>query len=831
MKIVLRASLLLLLCLNGCSTKNMKGTPFVSGEYTNTTGRHEDRVNLWPLLYYNDPALSVLWPLGEHTDTSLAFRPLFSLYRDAPGKRYSELNILWPFSHFSFDSGSQHLFPFFWGKDYFTLFPFYWHGGSPFDDNSTGYNSLFPLWIYSNTSAGYDFHLLWPIFNSYARNVDDHGWYVFPLAGYDRSGATRSAYWLCWLGGFSTTDTFSTSWFIPFYYADREGSDSTFLSLLWGQQRTAAATTTIIPPLLSWHSSDVATDTSSLYALGGLYHRKTEGDNLRREWLFPLYARGDDYFLSLPYSHFDNTTLIPPLLSWQTSDPATKQSDFYALAGLFHNRSGAGDRNRSWLMPFYYDDHDTFASPLLLSWHHTNPATKETNLNLLAGLYHSNSDTSGIRENWLFPFYYYNKNPSVLVTPFWAHSFDENNELSWNTIPPLLSWQLHEAATDTTSLYILSGLYHRKTQADNLRREWLFPLYARGDDYFFSLPYSHFGNTTLIPPLLSWQTSDPATKQSDFYALVGLFHNRSGAGDENRSWFLPLYYDDRDTFASPLLLSWHNTHPATGVKDFVSLAGLFHQRYNTPDQHNAGHFIPFYAYSTSDYFLTLLAGYWKNEDAQTNYYLTPLIGSSSGRDRSGNWFFPLYSHSTRGTPLRTSPLQHIQSLQRSGDNSQVFPSRYASDTYLLLGILGSSRSQSYDMKTSAPSTYTERASNHVFLLWHASDNTDITFNSDLTAIQKDYRLEQNSFLLFLYDYRREHSQTDNHDYIRRRILWRLMHYEKLNGDTTLDIFPAITWDTKADGSFKTSFLWRFFRYEKPAAGNTKLDILFIPILR
>ncbi|MCL1887608.1 MAG: hypothetical protein FWF96_01895, partial [Kiritimatiellaeota bacterium] len=136
-------SCLSLLLLAGCNTtKHMKGTPFMSGEYTGSKGLPEDRVNLWPLLYYNNPALSILWPLGEHTDTSLAFRPLFSLYRDRPGKPYAEFNLLYPFSHFSLDGYNRnHVFPFFWGDGYFIAFPFYWQY-----DN---FNALFPLCIYN----------------------------------------------------------------------------------------------------------------------------------------------------------------------------------------------------------------------------------------------------------------------------------------------------------------------------------------------------------------------------------------------------------------------------------------------------------------------------------------------------------------------------------------------------------------------------------------------------------------------------------------------------------------------------------------------------------
>ena len=59
--------------------------------------------------------------------------------------------------------------------------------------------------------------------------------------------------------------------------------------------------------------------------------------------------------------------------------------------------------------------------------------------------------------------------------------------------------------------------------------------------------------------------------------------------------------------------------------------------------------------------------------------------------------------------------------------------------------------------------------------------------------------------------------------------WRVWHYERLNGDVSVDMIPAITYDRKQDGFKKISFLWRFFRYERSTAGAKKLDLCFIPV--
>ena len=62
------------LLLSGCASPQTKGTPFYTGEYAVCRGPMEDRVNLWPVLYYRDPALSVLWPFIEKTEDHFAAR-------------------------------------------------------------------------------------------------------------------------------------------------------------------------------------------------------------------------------------------------------------------------------------------------------------------------------------------------------------------------------------------------------------------------------------------------------------------------------------------------------------------------------------------------------------------------------------------------------------------------------------------------------------------------------------------------------------------------------------------------------------------------------------
>lgn len=51
------------LALSGCKSVYMKASPFYDGPDAEYNVPAEDRVNLWPLMYSRDPALSIVWPL------------------------------------------------------------------------------------------------------------------------------------------------------------------------------------------------------------------------------------------------------------------------------------------------------------------------------------------------------------------------------------------------------------------------------------------------------------------------------------------------------------------------------------------------------------------------------------------------------------------------------------------------------------------------------------------------------------------------------------------------------------------------------------------------
>lgn len=147
------------------------------------------------------------------------------------------------------------------------------------------------------------------------------------------------------------------------------------------------------------------------------------------------------------------------------------------------------------------------------------------------------------------------------------------------------------------------------------------------------------------------------------------------------------------------------------------------------------------------------------------------------------------------------------------------------DFHYLLSLGQSDQDWTYetDSKGQHGSQVSYRENQSFFPFWNHQVHENTTAGN---------RLETSSVLGILYDTRHEQDKKKDHDYVRRQVLWRLFHYEKLNGDMSTDIFPAITVDSYKNGYYKCSFLWRLFRYENdPKSGKKKLDLLFIPLKR
>ncbi|MBO7655992.1 MAG: hypothetical protein J6U40_13830 [Kiritimatiellae bacterium] len=213
-------------------------TPFYEGDTSVYTGRIEDRVNLWPLVYYREPMFSALWPLVSVSHDHLAVRPFFSYDRDG-----SETRILWPLVTLGEEEG--HVFTWCWNKHENGCLPFYYYSSSGdsthwwalpgFYYDSDGIYGWFPLFHRnSQTNGTATTYGLCGLAGWRNRNgeLDDH--WCLPFYGHSRDGHETTTWYACGLAGKRESDDgkSSKSWCLPLYghETDANGSHSTKLA-------------------------------------------------------------------------------------------------------------------------------------------------------------------------------------------------------------------------------------------------------------------------------------------------------------------------------------------------------------------------------------------------------------------------------------------------------------------------------------------------------------------------------------------------------------------------------------------------------------------------
>ena len=805
----------------GCGTTAMKGTPFWSGEYAEREGAASDRVNLWPVAYWRDPALSVLWPLGEFAPDRRAVRPFFSEYRDGDSGPWTQFNWLGGLVCFDRATDENVVFPFYWGNkrhyrwdaarggtsettnSYFHVFPLWWSSHDPGADRR--FNSLFPLWVYSRRGDDTLLFCPWPVVAAF-RDPLEHRHVVFPL--YDRKRFPRRPD--CYddrfglvLAGRSFEGGDRLSWLFPLWFSrrDADGGLRTFHSPLWSAKRDDWRA---VPLLLSSWKPDGAWG-RVLLGIGGWEETSSWAfplwyqDSATGEILAPLCYRNPrtGVFASPLWASKEGAwRCVPPLLSWWS--PGTGSGR--ALLGL-----AGWDDTRSWAVPFYYRD--------------------------------AASDT--------------------LVTPLWASQAGR-----WSAVPPLLSWSRSDPATGDRGTYLAGGLVGIERGAEPGRDcDWFAPLYFRDEEKerFLSPLWAHGKEWAAVPPLLSFWRRDGKAGA----ALLGL---GGWSGETKTSWLFPFWLSSGSTFYSLPWSRW--TQGGTTYRSFATvLAGWKSGR------ENGWWALPF-------------GGCTRYADQERwRYNWLMLGGGNVSPSASSHWFFPFVMDRTR--PEVDSMRSEMDSPRlssartryvRTNEWTRIVPPaspdakpgtvversvRYEnasaeSGTSLLLGLAGTSHEVSLDpwrshglfektlekdgrFKTffsppeadapGAVARYLAEDGDWFFPLWSHGKRRVAMFRLAGGEKELDAEDENFSLLFFLYDFKRESIPSDGHEYVRRRVLWRLYHHEELDGDSSTDVFPAITWDRRKDGYRKASFLWRLFRWERDPEKGTSLDLLFVPLLR
>jgi len=486
----------------GCATKEMKSTPFYTGNQVTYTGRVENRVNLWPAAYYREPVGSVAWPLLSFSNDHFALRPIYSQYKqDGMSGKYDEFNVLWPIAQFDTKHDDYRIFPFCWGSDYFVIFPEFW-----WNRNTV---ALLPFMAEHDLSF----------------------WTLFPLAWYDKDN-----YFVLFPEFWWTKEQVAL---LPFW-ARRDGTSATFFPFYWWRDEEKMKINSLLP--LWWYSDEVAhrkdgkdrhhRTFSSLAGLTGVryrddeyqdswffplyYHGRDElvtplyGKAHDTEWLLPFYIRDQHSFASLFYTeergeNGKTTWCVPPLLSGGSySEDVAKTKVFLGLGGYERTKDGS---SKSWTFPLFYKDDNLFLTALF--------GTTKT-ADWVVPLYYRDRDTfltmlfgKTATADWLLPLYY--RNEDVFVTTL----FGKTKNADW-----LIPFYYHDQDGFVTPL-----------GGGTKDSHWILPLYAKKGGDFISLPYGHTG----------WGTA-----QTNTWWCTPLVGTRSG--QKEGGWLFPLF--DRSAIRS-----------------------------------------------------------------------------------------------------------------------------------------------------------------------------------------------------------------------------------------------------------------------------------------
>lgn len=256
---------------------------------------------------------------------------------------------------------------------------------------------------------------------------------------------------------------------------------------------------------------------------------------------------------------------------------------------------------------------------------------------------------------------------------------------------------------------------------------------------------------------------------------------------------------------------------------------------------------PFYYHKDDKEFTSLLYSWSEKNGTRTTDWLTPLIGTRSGA-KNGFWFWGICDTTTEGNyevlreDLEKGRMPSTLKYQMTVVTNAIGEVKTTSRPLLqgsgatkgyALGVFKWSDEISDSLKGKEKDEYvlTETRRDFCPLAYDSKSRHELIFDAQ-NAVRKGERLEASSnFLGLLYDSERHVDTFKNIDRSRARILHWFWNREEDNGNVSIDMLPGYTYDSKTNGYFKTSFLWRFFRYEEEPGQNPKMDILYLPILR
>jgi len=322
----------------------MKISPFAEGK----AGQMPDpeRVNVWPLVYHNRDATSVLWPIVDWDDEGFAVRPLIN-------KEGDDWSVLFPLSgwntkdkegwvltgyHYDDNTG---VFPLFNAGDEFCyVIPVWWtddreYGVFPVMAMGGDFSYVIPVWWTDDGEHG-----VFPLYGwgDEIRHVGPVWWDkdgeeggLFPLYDQDitEKRSVRRALFGVLARFRDDTDGDFSHWVFPCYYSKgdkdevtrmllpvfayhKDGNDRLLLTPLGGRSWDASGTTNdqvlIVLPLFGYGKDgddrilltplggrgwNDAGETSMINVVGPVYHYHKRGEHTFHAALWPIFTMSD----------------------------------------------------------------------------------------------------------------------------------------------------------------------------------------------------------------------------------------------------------------------------------------------------------------------------------------------------------------------------------------------------------------------------------------------------------------------------------------------------------------------------------------------------------
>lgn len=402
-------------------------------------------------------------------------------------------------------------------------------------------------------------------------------------------------------------------------------------------------------------------------------------DSYSQVWVAPfVFWKKDSYLNIFPFYFFDTSPenktssvygLLPPFY-WSY---APEKSVFYLL-NYYSDSKVANNKKENFTtfapFVFHWNNNKGYSQTVvpLLFYGETNE-DKSTYKNILLA-YDQTTDSSGNLERLLIaPFFYYKKNSSIYIAPFYFSKFTKDSSENFTmfaplyfnsssnkgysqTIVPILFYSETEEDTSTHKNILLS-YDHAFDSKGNLDRLFISPIYFyKKDSYFHIAPfYFSFASKDdksggwfgLIPP--AYYSYSPYHKT--FYAL-NYYSNTNFTKDssENFSMLAPLYFSSSNNkgYSQTLIPGLYYSNTKEDSSNYKNILLAYSQKTDEKGNLEKLFFSPVVFYR-KNYFLHIAPLYWSwinnVEDTATNTIennyrtlILPLIYRETNADNS-----------------------------------------------------------------------------------------------------------------------------------------------------------------------------------------------------